>query len=467
MFPRFAILIERPFAFLSRRRGGDLGGGFLLGVSLGLVFVPCAGPVLATVTVVAAQNQIGFGTVVLTLAYALGFAVPLLGIALGGQRIARRLRAGSDAFRRSMGVVLALAALAIVFNLPRTLQTRLGGYSSVLQKHVEDTSLAKKRLARLRGGRRNAFAATVKESGGRLPDLGKAPEFRGNSHWLNTPGDRPLTLAGLRGKVVLVDFWTYSCINCIRTLPHLRAWYAAYHQDGFEIVGVHTPEFAFEHVLSNVRTATHDLKVTWPVALDNDYKTWNAYSNEYWPAEYFVDRRGHVRLTHFGEGEYDKSEQTIRRLLAEGGAAVPAQRTEVADETPTEIVTPESYLGYARLDPERYAGTPLRPRVEASYAFPGKLGQNALSFAGRWRIGDQHALAVRDARLRLHFHARNVYLVLGGKGRVEVRVDGQPTRSLDVDGNRLYTLVSRKTLQDALLELRLAAGVDAYAFTFG
>ena len=259
VFPRLAIVLERPLAFMTRRRGGDLGSGFLLGVSLGLVFVPCAGPVLATITVLAAQQRIGFDSVVLTLAYALGAAVPMLLVAVGGQRVARRFRAGSQLFRRSMGVLLAGAALAIVFNVDRGLQTRLGGYTDALQKHVEVTNSAHSRLASLRGSRSTAFAAPRSKA---LPDYGPAPDFRGITHWLNTAGNKPRTLASLRGKVVLVDFWTYSCINCLRTLPHLRSWYAAYHSRGFEIVGVHTPEFAFEHQLGNVRTATHDLGVT-------------------------------------------------------------------------------------------------------------------------------------------------------------------------------------------------------------
>src|SRR5581483_11844969 len=255
-WPRLAVLLERPLAFMTRRRAGDLGGGFLLGASLGLVFVPCAGPVLATITVLAAQHRYSVDSVLLTLAYSLGAAGPMLLIAVGGQRIAGRLRAGGENLRRVLGAVVALAAVAIVLDVDQRVQTALGGYSTTLQRHIEDTSLAGRRLASLRGGG-NAFAARTAQAPrpaagagagtvSTLPDGGPAPEFTGNSHWLNTPDDRPLTLRGLRGKVVLVDFWTYSCINCIRTLPHLRAWYAAYHRDGLEIVGVHTPEFAFE-----------------------------------------------------------------------------------------------------------------------------------------------------------------------------------------------------------------------------
>ena len=462
---RFAYLLERPFAFMTRRRGGHPASGFLLGLSLGLVFVPCAGPVLATITVLAATNRISLEAVVLTLAYGIGFGIPMLLIALGGQGVAKRLRASGATFRRVSGVVIAGTAFAIVFNLPQTLQTRLGSYSSVLQSHVEDTKLARNHLAALRGGG-NAFAARATPAARSLPNLGRAPEFIGISAWLNTPNERPLTLGKLRGKVVLVDFWTYSCINCIRTLPHLHAWYAAYRKDGFEIVGVHTPEFAFEHVRGNVASATHDLHVTWPVALDNDYKTWNAYSNEYWPAEYLIDRQGRVRRTHFGEGEYGATEHAIRMLLASGGRSVPTAR-RVADATPTELTTPETYLGFLRIDSTRYRGTAIRPRRLAGYRFALRLTQDELSYAGSWTVGDQRALAGPGARLRLRFQARFVYLVLGGSGRVTVLLGGRVVRTVHVDGDRLYTLVGSPRLRDGLLELRFQPGVNAYAFTFG
>jgi cytochrome c biogenesis protein CcdA/thiol-disulfide isomerase/thioredoxin len=464
-WPRLGVWLERPLAFMTRRSSRDLGGGFVLGVSLGLVFVPCAGPVLATITVLSAQQRFSLDTVLLTLAYALGAAGPMLLITIGGQRVAQKLRAGGDNLRRAMAVVIALSAVAIIFDAEQRVQTALGGYSTSLQKHIEDTSVAKKRLADLRGGG-NAFASAKKQSNGsRLPDLGRAPEFVGIAHWLNTSGERPASLRSLRGKVVLVDFWTYSCINCIRTLPHLRSWYSAYRNSGFVIVGVHTPEFAFEHVLSNVRGASRRLKVTWPVALDNDYKTWSAYQNEYWPAEYLIDKTGRVRHVHFGEGEYAETEQAIRALLAEGGASVPRRGAAVADSAPTELVTPETYLGYVRI--ARYAGSPIRENKVARYAFPSALGQSELSYHGEWRIGGERAVAVSDARLRLHFHARDVYVVLGGKGRVEVLVDGKATRSIQVGSDQLYTVVSGPRSRDGLLELRFSPGVNAYSFTFG
>jgi thiol-disulfide isomerase/thioredoxin len=264
---------------------------------------------------------------------------------------------------------------------------------------------------------------------------------------------------------VLVDFWTYSCINCIRTLPHLRAWYAAYHRDGLEIVGVHTPEFAFEHVLGNVRTATRDLHVTWPVALDNAYGTWSAYSNEYWPAEYLIDKTGQVRHYAFGEGSYDETEQAIRSLLAETGARVTERATGVQDATPRELLTPESYLGSARL--QRYLGSRLRPDVAARYRFATTLPEDDLTYAGMWRVEKQRIVAGAGARLRIHFRARFVYLVLGGTGTVHALVDGMPTRSFPVDADRLYTILSGASSREGILELRFSPGVTAYAFTFG
>jgi cytochrome c biogenesis protein CcdA/thiol-disulfide isomerase/thioredoxin len=467
--PPVGAWLERPFLFLTRRRGGDLGGGFLLGVSLGLVFVPCAGPVLAAVASAAGSHRVGARLVFVAIAYALGAAIPLLLVAKGGRRIATMFRAHQQGVRAGMGILMALGAVAIYEGWETSLQTRLGDYTTRIQRLVEGNSYAKHELAKLRGGGSRGAALPAKPIPGAaaLPNFGAAPDFRGISHWLNTPGDRPLALARLRGKVVLVDFWTYSCINCLRTLPHLRTWYAEYHNDGLEIVGVHTPEFAFEHVLANVRRATKELHVTWPVALDNGYGTWDAYRNEYWPAEYLIDRSGRLRSAHFGEGEYVQSEQAIRELLSEGGPTLATRTTPVPDATPTGVVTPETYLGAERLDLSRYTGThPVRGR-ESAYAFGRSLPQNAISYAGLWNLGPQAALAGPGARLRLNFHARNVYVVLGGRGRVQVLLDGRVSRSLEVREYRLYTALSSSRLRDGVLELRFDPGVRAYSFTFG
>jgi cytochrome c biogenesis protein CcdA/thiol-disulfide isomerase/thioredoxin len=464
LVPRLGMAIEAPLARLSRRPSGDLGGGFLLGASLGLVFVPCAGPVLATVSVLAAEHRVGVRLVLLTLFYAAGAGTVLLLVAVGGRRVTARLRETRAWWRPALGLLIAASALAIVFDLDQTLQTRLGSYTSVLQRHTEESAYATRHLGRLRGST-GALKPTPPPAAGaasKLPRYGMAPEFTGIAHWLNTPGDRPLTLAGLRGKVVLVDFWTYSCINCLRTLPHLRAWYAAYHEDGLEIVGVHTPEFAFEHVLANVEGAVRRLHVTWPVALDNDDATWNAYSNQYWPADYLIDRSGEVRAATFGEGDYASTEHAIRTLLGAGGPT-----TDVANRTPTGFGTPETYLGPQRLDRSRYVGSPLVVGKAARYALASSVPQNAISYGGSWTLSGRTATAGPGATLRLHYHARDVYIVLGGSGRVGVTLDGAPLRPIEVTADRLYTVLSSPGIGDGTLEFSFTPGVRAYSFTFG
>jgi cytochrome c biogenesis protein CcdA/thiol-disulfide isomerase/thioredoxin len=455
LFPKVEEIVQRPFLRLTRRPGGDLGGGFLLGASLGLVFVPCAGPVLAAITVVGATQDVGARAIVLTLAYATGAAIPMLLVAFGGRAGMNAVRPHAQRIRQALGVVVALTALAIALNVDRHFQTAIPGYTDALQKKVEQSGRAQRELQRLRGTTR------VSSTKG-LQDLGTAPELAGLSDWINS---KPLTLEKLRGKVVLVDFWTYSCINCLRTLPHVKAWYRTYEKDGLVVLGVHTPEFAFEHVPSNVRGAVHRLGVTYPVALDNDYKTWNAFHNQYWPAKYLIDRRGRLRYVHFGEGEYDTTEARIRTLLGESGGMLPVAN-KLSDPTPTGLTTPESYLGYKRL--ARFSDRTITPDRFAAYHFPTReLQLNELSYSGHWRVNPEDIVAGPGARLRLSFTARNVHLVLGGHGSVRVLVDGKPVRTVRVEGSRLYTLFEAPSMRNGLLELRFTPGVRGYAFTFG
>ena len=457
LVPKVGELLARPLQLLTRRGSGDHGGGFLLGASLGLVFVPCAGPVLAAVTVLAANRDFGVDTLALTVAYAIGAALPMLAIALAGQRAARRLRTNAATVRRVSGVLVGAAALAIALGVDRDLQTWLPGYTESLQERFERSAAAQRELRELTGSR--APEASGGSSGeGALTDYGPAPEFRGLGAWINS---EPLTLAGLRGRVVLIDFWTYSCINCLRTLPYIREWDDRYRAAGLTIVGVHTPEFAFERVESNVRENVKKLKLRYPIALDNDFGTWRAWSNQYWPAKYLIDRAGHVRYYHFGEGEYAKTEEAIRTLL---GADAPAA-SGLADKSPHGQVTPESYLGFERLD--RNGGEPVEEDADHAYTFPRALLANELAFGGVWTVEGERAVAGLSAGLRLQYRARNVFLVLTGRGSVQVLVDGKPERTVRVSGDRLYTLVERQEIGDHLLELRFSPGVAGYAFTFG
>jgi thiol-disulfide isomerase/thioredoxin len=396
-------------------------------------------------------GDLGAKQVAITIAYALGAVVPMLAIAYGGRAAANGLgafRAHAREVRVTLGLLIAGSALLIVFHVDRTLQTKIGDYTTSLQ-HVEKSCFTQRRLG-YRCGRETAG----------LRDYGAAPDFTGISNWFNS---RPLSLRELRGKVVLVDFWTYSCINCLRTLPHLKAWWTTYERDGLEIVGVHTPEFAFEGEPSNVREAVKQLGVSWPVALDPNYRTWNAYRNQYWPAEYLIDKQGHVRNAHFGEGDYGHTKRLIRELLGEPGGA-PA---ELADMTPTERTTPETYLGFTRAD-DRYVGLRTVANELHAYRLPPRLGQDDWAYGGTWRVEDERAVAGRGAHLGLHFHARDVYLVMGGRGRVGVSVDGHPLRTMRVGGiSRLYTVIARPQLLDGELRLAFTPGIAVYSFTFG
>jgi cytochrome c biogenesis protein CcdA/thiol-disulfide isomerase/thioredoxin len=473
MVPLIGERLERPFARLGTSRYATWGGGFALGLSLGLVFVPCAGPVLAAISVAAANHRIDASSFFVTLSYAVGAALPLLIFALIAQRAVtgwQKLRTHLPAVRRVAGAVLAVTTLAIAFGLFDPLQRSVPGYTSALENNIETNASIAKQLRNLSGERANSFAAkqakTATHATASLPDLGQAPNFTGIVAWLNTPGHKPLSLSQLRGKVVLVDFWTYSCINCQRSLPHVEAWDNAYKNNGLVVVGVSTPEFAFEHVVSNVAGAAGSLGVGYPIAIDNNYRTWNAYNNEYWPAEYLIDPTGRVRAYDFGEGGYSTMESNIRSLLTANGVARLPARTDVANKTPTTQTTQESYLGYRQL---QYAvGTTAVHDRAAEYQAPRTIPSDALAFNGTWTVHKEEATAGDSAQIRLQFTAHDVYLVMSGQGTVGVSFNGQPLSTVEVNGiPKLYTLYSGGSLQTGELTLSFSPGIQAYDFTFG
>ena len=463
LVPQLGLLIEKPLSRLSRRPSSDLGGGFLLGCALGFVFAPCAGPALAFVTTSAAAHDFGGKTIGVALAYTAGASAVMLGVTLGGQRLAQRLRSKLAELRVAFGVVMALAAFGLVFNVDQKIQTWFPDYTSALQDQTEASGAGLKSYKRTKNVT-DAKPLASKHTVSGLKDYGLAPDFTGIKTWLNTPGGEALSLKKLRGKVVLVDFWTYSCINCLRTLPYLKAWYRTYAKDGFVIVGVHTPEFAFEHEVSNVRMAIKEYGVKYPVAIDDDYGTWNAYGNQYWPAEYLLDAQGHVREARFGEGDYSKTENAIRSLLAERDATLP-KALHIADHTPNYALTPESYLGTDRL--ERYEGSPLKAGRMARYTLPFNLDQSNLAYGGFWDVEAQRIIAGKAASLRLHFFARKVHLVMTGTGYIDVILNSKALRRVHVTSPRLYTLLDQGKDKDGQLELRFTPGLSAYAFTFG
>ncbi len=469
--PPVGDLLERPFARLSAGRQVTEGGGLVLGLSLGLVFVPCAGPVLATMTVVGDQHHIGWSAVLLTASFAVGVAVPLLLFALAGRYLAARMRSvrtHAATVRRVVGVVLVATAVVLACNWTDGVQRALPGYTDSLTKHLEANPSATRALDGVRGIAGGGSLANCTDASPVLQECGRAPAFAGITTWLNTPGDRPLTVAGLRGRVVLVDFWTYSCINCQRSLPHVEAWDAAYAKDGLTVVGVHTPEFDFEHVVSNITRAAAQLGVHYPIAVDNDDDTWNNYQNNYWPAEYLIDASGTVRHVDYGEGQYGQTETFIRQLLvaAHPTVALPP-RTDVADTEPRDPTTPESYLGY-HYGESGLAGESVQPDAMSTYAPPDPVPQDTFAFGGRWDVGSEGAVAGEGATLELRFQAQDVYLVLGGRGTVAVRVDGTTTRTVVVGGEpKLYQLVGPGPYRSGLLTLSVSPGVEAYDFTFG
>jgi cytochrome c biogenesis protein CcdA/thiol-disulfide isomerase/thioredoxin len=470
LVPRIGGLLERPFRALGRRRPGDAGGGFLLGVSLGLLFTPCAGPIIAAVATVAATRHFTVESVLVTLAYALGAGAVLLVLAVAARRglNVRPLRAHAPQVRQALGALIMAVAVVMAVGLDLRLQTEVPGYTRALQG-LEESAAVATRIPALVGAKPRSVggAASRSADAANLDDFGVAPDFAGIRGWINSA---PLDLQRLRGKVVLIDFWTYSCVNCLRTLPYLERWWSAYRDRGLVIVGVHTPEFAFERVRSNVERAVKELGVHYPVALDPDYGTWNAWGNQYWPAEYFIDRKGHVRYVHFGEGEYEHTESVLRSLLAEPGLPPPVAGT-ILDQTPTEPQTAETYLGYRRL--RFYAGTSLHPDRAARYTLPASLPQDAFAYGGTWTVGGERAVAGPGARLRLHYRAGKVFLVLGapnsGAGRVAVSVDGISLPPVNVTEHKLYELVGAPPdgTSSHELELSFSPGVEAYAFTFG
>jgi cytochrome c biogenesis protein CcdA/thiol-disulfide isomerase/thioredoxin len=465
LIPPLGTLIERPFARVGTRQPSGRSGGFVLGLAVGVLYVPCAGPVLAAIAVVGATHRVGLTAVTLTAAFAVGTAVPLLAVAAAGGQLTSRIgaiRRRASQIRRAGGAVLIVFAVLIASDVLAGLQRDIPGYTTALQGSAK----IHKQLNALTGTPHTSLS-NCNSTATTLVNCGPAPNFTGITAWLNTPGGKPLSLSALRGKVVLVDFWTYSCINCQRSLPHVEAWYKEYAKDGLVVVGVHTPEFAFEHVVSNVRAQAAALGVRYPVAIDDNYATWNAYSNQYWPADYLIDAQGNVRSVHFGEGGYSTMGQLIRQLLqaARPHLSVPTP-AGVPDKTPTGELSPETYVGYDEL---QYLDPPEVARdTPAVYHFPASLPLGALGLAGTWTDHAEEATAGSGAELELGFLAQDVYLVLGGTGTLEVSINGHHTQTIDVGGiPRLYTLYQAGSATTGKLLLQASPGVEAYDFTFG
>jgi cytochrome c biogenesis protein CcdA/thiol-disulfide isomerase/thioredoxin len=482
IWPRLGDALERPLYRLARFGPSDSGHGFWSGLAvggaLGFVYAPCAGPILAAVVAAGATGGTTGRIVAVAVAYGIGSGVVLLALAVGGRRLFARVRGvgRGPALQRVLGVVMVLTAVAMGTQLDVRFQTALADHLPQFAVNptgaLERSDAAESRLADLRGTSRfdratakPRRAAGARGAGARYLDLGPAPGFAGGGAWLNS---RPLSLKGLRGRVVLVDFWTYTCINCIRTLPYLRSWDRRYRRAGLTVVGVHTPEFPFERRRANVRSAIAQNRLRYPVVQDNGYDIWNAFGNQYWPAKFLIDARGRVRYTHFGEGDYGRTESAIRALLAEAGdRRLGARAGRARAVRPgSGLQTPETYFGSKRAQGWLAPPTPGTRTYKA-----GDPPLNGFALGGRWRVTGEAATAVRAATVSARFRARRVYLVLRSSGnhprRVQASVDGRPSRTIRVRGDDIYTAVDLPAAGEHALRLRFDPGVSGYAFTFG
>jgi cytochrome c biogenesis protein CcdA/thiol-disulfide isomerase/thioredoxin len=489
IFPALSDRITRPLVAIGSRltektgQKRGIGSSLLLGIATGLLWAPCAGPILGIIFTTAALKGASASTTVLLLAYALGAATSLALALLAGGKIFARMKKSLGAgewIKKALGVLVLVGVAAIALGLDTRVLAKLS---------TAQTSGIESRLASILGveGMDNA---KIETRNGQLvlPVIGELPPLDGIGPWINSP---PLTREQLRGKVVVIDFWTYSCINCLRSIPYVRAWYDRYKDDGLVVIGVHAPEFAFERDFANVQKAVRDLGITYPVALDNDWHLWRALKNNYWPAHYFIDALGRVRYYHHGEGSYDESERVIRQLLTEAGRPpsmrmAGAEANEAAEMAASgKVRSPETYIGYARAD--RFVSPGGQAKDQAKdYSIPSALELNQWALGGRWSIAPQAATAQSPGgRIAFRFHARDLHLVLGpaadGKPvRFRVTIDGhvpdadagadiKPDGTGIVTDERLYQLIRLKGEvgdHDFVIEF-LDPGVRAFAFTFG
>jgi len=491
LFPSIAEALTRPLVNAgSKLQGGPstesgIGKSFVLGISTGLLWAPCAGPILGLILTGAAIQGPGARSSFLLLSFALGAATSL-GIALfAGNKVFSALKRSLSFevwIRRGLGVAVIMGVVAIALGWDTNLLTKFSFVNTArAEEHLIDRLRPEKPAS--------VLAASAPDTRLALADEGPFPDLSGAVAWLNSP---PLSAKSLKGKVVLIDFWTYSCINCLRALPYVEGWAAKYKDAGLVVIGVHTPEFAFEKERSNVEKAVKDLKVNYPVAIDSDYAIWKAFNNAYWPAHYFIDGKGRIRHHHFGEGEYDESERVIQELLKENGAQLAASETlsvsgvgaEAAPDADNRL-SPETYVGYHRAEHFASVGTIAKDSKHVYTAQP-RLSLNQWALSGTWNVGAESAvLQTAPGKIVFRFHARDLHLVLGttkdGKPvRFTVKLDGTAPgddHGVDTDssgagtvqGHRLYQLIRQKgSVEDRTFEIEfLDPGVQAFAFTFG
>lgn len=486
--PQFQVLMERVFTGLSvfaPKANPNTGflGGLVIGLSIGLIWAPCVGPIMASVIALAATSTVTTATFLITLSYAIGSGIPMFFIMYGGKSLLNKipqLMLNAEKIQKGFGIVMILVAVAIFFNLDRNFEAFVAStnYGADLT-NLENNQAVRNQLNLLKGNTSTKISNSI-DTTGLFNTNTPAPDFVGIDKWLDT--DKPLSIKNLKGKVVLVDFWTYTCINCIRTLPFVTSWYDKYKDQGFVVIGVHTPEFQFEHETANVENAIKQYSIHYPVAQDNEYATWNNYNNEYWPAEYLIDINGNIRRTHFGEGEYDQTEKAIQVLLQEAGKKVANSTIHMPDQTPSGSLSPETYLGSGRM--KYYFPSGSLPNGTQTFSLSDNLSQNSFSYGGQWILTDEYAMAGDNATLNYNFTASKVFIILRpGKtngGTVKVYLDGKiidATQAgtdvkngiVTVDSDRLYNVVDlHGKTENHVLKLEFQSpGIQAFTFTFG
>lgn len=466
----FALLMLFPklFEFLAQRlsglstKAGQISqkannknfGGFVLGMILGLIWTPCAGPILGSIlTLIATQSNFS-SAIPMLIAYSAGAGVPMLAIAYGGQAITTKVRTiakYTHGIQKLFGGIILLLAIAMYFQYDLKLQAKLLDYYNF---PTLEEKLIKPKL--------NMLPAPANAQEANLPNYGKAPEFKNITSWINT--NKNVRMEDLKGKVVLVDFWTYSCINCIRTLPHVTSWHEKYKDQGLVVIGVHTPEFEFEKVLTNVQAAAKRYNINYPIALDNNFGTWNNYNNRYWPAHYVIDRDGNIRHYHFGEGNYEEIENVIAKLLG-----TPAQTAQCVEKINKNIGTPEIYFGTNRIEHITKSQSPSS--YEKKFLLPSQLEKNHFALEGTWKFDTEHAELTSDTgTIQMNFFAGAIHMVAEGSEPtvLYITVDGIKQSPITIHGSGLYTLFDSAEYAEHTITIEIPKkGFRVYTFTFG
>lgn len=474
LIPQVMEVLERPFQRFGRSSGKRPDNGFLLGIVLGAAYVPCAGPVLAAVSVAGTTGEIGADTVALAVSFAIGTGIPLLFFALAGRGVVERIsvfRARQRLIRNIAGISMIALSLGLVFDIPAVVQRALPDWTAGLQEQTNQLLHGNER----RGGEAAAGASAESpvegpscvDGAGTLGDCGPFANIEGVVAWLNTPDGKELSKADLEGKVVLVDFWAYSCINCQRSIPSIQKLHETYKDSGLSIIGVHAPEYAFEREVENVRSAANDFGLTYPIAVDSDLVTWRNFDNHYWPAHYLRDANGTLRQFSYGEGGDATTERHIRTLLREANPTVelPEPIFTTDDPTTNGSRTPETYLGYGRA---KYFANGTLTKGEGTFTFAANQPADSFSLEGAWTVEPQHITPTSgEAKLRLNYHGKQVNLVLSGEGTITTTLNGQThTHTISGVPNALE-LVATDTTQEGTIDITVSPGVQLYSFTFG